>query len=215
MNTVEWTPDLDTGFAEIDEQHKQLVFYINAFYKAFASGEQERMNTVLFDLISCAVDHFDYEEEMMRKAGYPLLEPHRRVHQNFIAKLQDLQGKLFQGDESVTDELISSLDGWLFRHIKINDRGYINCVNEAGVYSNSAEGIMAQAQTYEEPFVLAEEPADGSDKQQAASPAVEPDRPAASVIRSSSSNNRPRSGGIGTLTSEDNDNRPRGGIGTL
>lgn len=159
MNTrvVEWTSDLETGFADIDEQHKQLVCYINDFYQAYASGNQERMNTVLFDLISCSMNHFEYEEDLMAKAGYPLLEPHRRVHQNFVNKLVDLQGKLFHG-EDVAEELLGNLDGWLFRHIKINDRGYINSVNEAGVYENTAEGIAERAQEYNEevPFTLAE-----------------------------------------------------------
>lgn len=134
---VYWTADLETGFHDIDEQHKQLVHYINEFYKAYESGDKQVMNTVLFDLIACSMNHFEYEEGLMAKAGYPLLEPHRRVHQNFVNKLVALQDKLFQGEDVVAD-LLGSLDGWLFRHIKINDRGYINSVNEAGVYKGGA-----------------------------------------------------------------------------
>ena len=78
---VYWTADLETGFHDIDEQHKQLVHYINEFYKAYESGDKQVMNTVLFDLIACSMNHFEYEEGLMAKAGYPLLEPHRRVHQ--------------------------------------------------------------------------------------------------------------------------------------
>ena len=64
----------------------------------------------------------------------------------------DLHAKLHSG-EDVSDELLTSLDGWLFRHIKINDKGYIHSVNEAGVYHDSpdyAAQLAAQSQEYGE-----------------------------------------------------------------
>ena len=39
--------------------------------------------------------------------------------------------------------LIDSLDGWLFRHIRINDKGYTNSVNESGVYQAMHENLVA------------------------------------------------------------------------
>lgn len=151
---VYWTADLETGFHDIDEQHKQLVHYINEFYEAYESGNGEQMNTVLFDLIACSTNHFEYEEGLMAKAGYPLLEPHRRVHQNFVNKLVALQEQLFQGID-VVEDLLGSLDGWLFRHIKINDRGYINSVNESGVYKGGASEADAADEFYKTHAVAA------------------------------------------------------------
>lgn len=152
MKFIEWTSDLDTGFHDIDKQHQELVFHINKFYQANETGDKERMSIVLFDLIASAHSHFEYEEKLMEDAHYPLMEPHRRVHQNFVNKLMDLHAKLHSG-EDVSDELLTSLDGWLFRHIKINDKGYINSVNEAGVYHDSpdyAAQLAAQSQEYGE-----------------------------------------------------------------
>ena len=34
MTIVEWTPDLNTGIPDIDEQHKQMLHHINDFYEA-------------------------------------------------------------------------------------------------------------------------------------------------------------------------------------
>ena len=152
MKFIEWTSDLDTGFHDIDKQHQELVFHINKFYQANEAGDKERMSIVLFDLIASAHSHFEYEEKLMEDAHYPLVEPHRRVHQNFVNKLMDLHAKLHSG-EDVSDELLTSLDGWLFRHIKINDKGYIHSVNEAGVYHDSpdyAAQLAAQSQEYGE-----------------------------------------------------------------
>ena len=153
MTVVKWTDDLDTGFHDIDRQHQQLVEHINAFYEACGNNNRERMSIVLFDLISSASSHFEYEEGLMEQAGYPLLAPHRRVHQNFITKLMSLHEKLHEG-ENVADEVLHSLDGWLFRHIKINDKGYIDSINKADIYHDHAEHahmLAQQLQEYGEP----------------------------------------------------------------
>ena len=97
MKFIEWTTDLDTGFHDIDKQHQELVFHINKFYQANEAGDKERMSIVLFDLIASAHSHFEYEEKLMEDAHYPLVEPHRRVHQNFVNKLMDLHAKLHSG----------------------------------------------------------------------------------------------------------------------
>ena len=156
MTIVEWTPDLNTGIPDIDEQHKQMLHHINDFYEAANAKDKNRMSIVLFDLINSTLAHFQYEEALMEQAKYPLLEPHRRVHKNFIDKLMTLHEKLqtMETTDDIAVLLIDSLDGWLFRHIRINDKGYTNSVNEAGVYQAMHENLVsaraAQMQEYGE-----------------------------------------------------------------
>ena len=148
MAIVEWTPDLNTGIPDIDEQHKQMLHHINDFYEAANAKDKDRMSIVLFDLINSTLAHFQYEEALMEQAKYPLLEPHRRVHKNFIDKLMNLHEKLqtMETTDDIAVLLIDSLDGWLFRHIRINDKGYTNSVNESGVYQAMHEESLAAAQ---------------------------------------------------------------------
>ena len=145
MTIVEWTPDLNTGIPDIDEQHKQMLHHINDFYEAANAKDKDRMSIVLFDLINSTLAHFQYEEALMEQAKYPLLEPHRRVHKNFIDKLMTLHEKLqtMETTDDIAVLLIDSLDGWLFRHIRINDKGYTNSVNESGVYQAMHENLVA------------------------------------------------------------------------
>ena len=145
MTIVEWTPDLNTGIPDIDEQHKQMLHHINDFYEAANAKDKDRMSIVLFDLINSTLAHFQYEEALMEQAKYPLLEPHRRVHKNFIDKLMNLHEKLqtMETTDDIAVLLIDSLDGWLFRHIRINDKGYTNSVNESGVYQAMHENLVA------------------------------------------------------------------------
>ena len=122
-----------------------MVHHINDFYEAANAKDKDRMSIVLFDLINSTLAHFQYEEALMEQAKYPLLEPHRRVHKNFIDKLMNLHEKLqtMETTDDIAVLLIDSLDGWLFRHIRINDKGYTNSVNEAGVYQAMHENLVA------------------------------------------------------------------------
>ena len=175
MTIVEWTPDLNTGIPDIDEQHKQMLHHINDFYEAANAKDKNRMSIVLFDLINSTLAHFQYEEALMEQAKYPLLEPHRRVHKNFIDKLMTLHEKLqtMETTDDIAVLLIDSLDGWLFRHIRINDKGYTNSVNESGVYQAMHENMVAAraAQMQEYGEVTEPEPAPQPAQQPAPRPA--------------------------------------------
>lgn len=133
MSFILWTVDLDTGFADIDDQHKILVDHINKFYDANEGGDRAATVKELQDLIDYTVFHFGHEEKMLEEAKYYMLEPHKKVHKNFVDKMLTLQGRFENGDDSAAKELLDMLEGWLFRHIRLNDHGYVDSVKKAGV----------------------------------------------------------------------------------
>lgn len=125
MPFVYWTSDLDTGFDDIDAQHKQLVDYINKLYDAREANDKEAVEQEFQHLIDYTVEHFSYEEMMLEEAQYRLVEQHRKVHQNFVTRMSTLQARYQNGDAEALNEVIDLCEGWLFRHIRINDHGYI------------------------------------------------------------------------------------------
>ena len=133
MPFVYWTSDLDTGFDDIDAQHKQLVDYINKLYDAREANDKEAVEQEFQHLIDYTVEHFSYEEMMLEEAQYRLVEQHRKVHQNFVNRMSTLQARYQNGDAEALNEVIDLCEGWLFRHIRINDHGYIADVKAAGV----------------------------------------------------------------------------------
>ena len=133
MSFITWTLDLDTGFADIDDQHKVLVDKINKFYDVYQTGNVVDIKIALQELLDYTVFHFDHEEKMLEEANYRMLEPHKKVHQNFVEKMQSLQGRYENGDIEATQELLNLLEGWLFRHIRLNDHGYIESVKKSGI----------------------------------------------------------------------------------
>ena len=124
MSFITWTLDLDTGFTDIDDQHKVLVDKINKFYDVYQTGNVVDIKIALQELLDYTVFHFDHEEKMLEEANYRMLEPHKKVHFNFVSKIKNCQA---------SKELINLLDGWLFRHIRLNDHGYVADVKKAGV----------------------------------------------------------------------------------
>lgn len=127
MSFLIWTPDLDTGIEMIDEQHKQLVEYINQVYEANQSGDREQVGETILQLIEYTVKHFTEEEALMEAAGYPLLKPHKMVHQRFVDKVAQMHDRHQSGIDTA-DELLGMLQTWLFSHIQHNDRGYLDTV---------------------------------------------------------------------------------------
>lgn len=133
MSFVLWTADLATGFADIDEQHQILLARINGFYDAIQGGNFVDGKIALQDLIDYTAEHFAYEEKMLAEANYHMLEPHKKVHAHFVEKMVGLQGRYENGDMGAAQELLDILEGWLFRHIRLNDHGYVESVRKAGV----------------------------------------------------------------------------------
>ncbi|WP_107687704.1 bacteriohemerythrin [Neisseria wadsworthii] len=132
MSFIQWTLDLATGFDDIDEQHQQLINCINKFYDADQTKDRDLIAKALQELIDCTTDHFHKEEQMLEEAGYHLLEQHKKVHLNFLSRMATYQNRFENGDD-IGEELLNLLEGWLFRHIRINDHGYVEPVKNAGV----------------------------------------------------------------------------------
>ena len=86
MSFITWTLDLDTGFADIDDQHKELVDKINKFYDVYQTGNVVDIKIALQELLDYTVFHFDHEEKMLEEANYRMLEPHKKYISTLFPK---------------------------------------------------------------------------------------------------------------------------------
>ena len=133
MSFVFWTQDLNTDFPDVDEQHHILVDKINGLYDAYQTSDPEQVKTAFQELIDYTVYHFTQEEKMLEEAKYRMTEPHKKVHAHFVEKMTALQERFNNGDFSAVQEALDLCEGWLFRHIRLNDHGYVADVKAAGV----------------------------------------------------------------------------------
>lgn len=129
MAYLEWSEDLDTGIAVIDDQHKRIVAMINQLDDAQRTASKVKVAVVIDELIDYTVSHFAFEEAMLEEAGYVFTKAHKRVHALFIKRVEDYRQRFTSG-EDITDELKGLLGRWLFSHIRSDDRNYVDAVND-------------------------------------------------------------------------------------
>jgi len=120
---MEWTNALATGHATIDEQHRELLHCLTELETA--TTEQRTLLAVyaITRLKHYVRDHFATEEAVMVECNFPKLKEHIREHENFRAKILDLQNKSIVLD--VSTEMVEFLSKWLVGHIGSSDREYM------------------------------------------------------------------------------------------
>ncbi len=123
--SIEWTPDLATGVAEIDDQHKELFKRIDKLVEAWKTGlAVEETDKVIKFLAEYVVFHFGNEERYMDKFGYSSTSAHKAQHAQFIKAFEKLKDRF--ASQGVSPELIQDatqlLVDWLKNHIRYVDK---------------------------------------------------------------------------------------------
>ncbi len=125
MPFIEWSDRLVTGVREADEQHKKLVNLVNELYDAMKAGKgKEVIDKILNELVSYANYHFNTEETLMSKYGFPELSAHKKEHEGFTAKVKEFLDKKAKGEATLTMEVMTFLKDWLVKHIMGTDKKY-------------------------------------------------------------------------------------------
>ncbi len=124
-----WDASYEMGIGVIDNQHKRIVEYINELHDALMSRNNNSIRTVLMALTDYTVSHFAFEESLMEQAGYPFFEPHKKVHEKFIATVSRYVDDFNKG-EDIVGKLMAELQIWLTHHILHDDRDYKEVVQK-------------------------------------------------------------------------------------
>lgn len=122
---IEWSDDLSTGVAEIDNQHKELFRRINDLFDACNQGKGKNEVAVVMEFLeSYVVEHFGMEENYMKKYSYAGYSSHLANHTEFIKNFSVLK-KDFEAEGPNADIVIRMnhlLVEWLINHIRKVDK---------------------------------------------------------------------------------------------
>jgi hemerythrin len=123
---LSWSDELSVGDREIDEQHHWLVEKVNSLYYSLATRQDEDLGvTSINDLLNYAWEHFETEENLFRRIGFPEAEEHIGEHQRFAEKVSDYRTRFIAGQKPVFPELLDFLSTWLTEHLRDMDRKYV------------------------------------------------------------------------------------------
>jgi len=122
--TLQWTPALAVGIAEIDAQHRELFSRAERLITALRAGERDEVLPLLGYLQDYAVQHFEAEERLMRELGYPGLADHAAAHETFCAEFLNITKDVQRTGPTALAALTvhNWLSDWLRKHVGGIDR---------------------------------------------------------------------------------------------
>ena len=122
---MEWTDDLSTGSAAIDDQHKELFKRVDALLEACGQGKgKAEVSQVIRFLDAYVVTHFSAEEQYMEKHNYPGFAKHKALHLEFTEQFGELKREFEKEGPGLylvvrTNQMVLQ---WLLNHIRKVDR---------------------------------------------------------------------------------------------
>ena len=123
---IPWTAKLTLGIGKIDDQHKELVHLINRLHSAMkAKAGAREAGDILNNLAQYTVYHFDFEEKLFDKYGYPDSTGHKEYHRKLVEAVVAFQTDFKAGRAGLTMELMTFLTTWLKDHIMKTDQAYV------------------------------------------------------------------------------------------
>lgn len=134
MAAIAWNDSLSVKIKSIDDQHKKLIDMINDFYDNISKhSNNELIINLVNGMKNYTVMHFSMEERYMVQYKYPYYEQHKKEHEHFIAKVNELEEKLKKGRIIVSFEITSFLKDWLKHHIQTVDKQYSDFFIKHGI----------------------------------------------------------------------------------
>ena len=130
---MQWSAELATGVAEIDNQHKEIFRRFDQLFAACGEGrgKEEVLRSILF-LEGYVKEHFSMEERLQMRHGYPEYSGHRAEHTRFMADVDRL-AREFRTEGATLPLVImtnKALSTWLLQHITRRDMAFARYLRE-------------------------------------------------------------------------------------
>lgn len=141
MTTTTWDPALETGQADIDHQHRTLFAHADRLIEAVqkGGGDAEIAYALRF-LREYVREHFEAEEGLMRRNGYPELEVHAGLHEQFRHRLDEISAAYERegGSAALLHDVEAMMRGWMSLHIGEKDRALAEYLRSQGQLKSGA-----------------------------------------------------------------------------
>lgn len=125
LESIQWNEIYEVGVEKIDTKHQGIFKRANDLLRNIKNGEDEReIKETLERLKDSIVKHFKEEEEIQRKKEYPDRENHKKIHDQFIAKVEEYKNRYYKDTMDINSlvKLNKIVIMWLIQHIKKEDQ---------------------------------------------------------------------------------------------
>jgi hemerythrin-like metal-binding protein len=123
MALIEWRKEFETGVADVDHEHRELVDLINALHGEIAKGsDRAHINEFLGEVFAKIAAHFALEESIMRKHRYDEYEAHKAEHEALLDEIRDIMDEAEASPETNYQTALSAtVRDWFVSHFKSKD----------------------------------------------------------------------------------------------
>ena len=113
------------GIETVDNEHVKLIDMLNEVHELLSAGKKDEARKFFGETLSAYVnEHFTNEEKFMEKIGFPQLEDHRKIHENFKKSFGELKPQIENADDVAFRKALSDAFTWIINHIGRTDRKY-------------------------------------------------------------------------------------------
>jgi diguanylate cyclase (GGDEF)-like protein/hemerythrin-like metal-binding protein/PAS domain S-box-containing protein len=120
-----WNKNFESGIAQIDEQHKEIVSLVNQIAGYLVNhSDTDSLDQIFSTLKEYAVHHFQSEEIIWEQylSQDTCLNDHKQAHTGFVSKVFELQEeKSRKPTQKIIEDILSFLTHWLAHHILDSD----------------------------------------------------------------------------------------------
>lgn len=118
QRSSEQQPAMQVGHPVIDAQHEQIFEWLAQLEQACSQGPGGVFIGVsLGNLHAYVAEHFETEERLMRRIGYPYIDQHHQLHEELGEQVRRLSAEFQKAQPGLSVERIQLLRTWLVVHI--------------------------------------------------------------------------------------------------
>ena len=122
---IDHCAELRVGVPAIDADHQALLDLCDQLLAGVRSGVAlDGLEPLLAAMIGRARAHFDAEERILDRAGYPALASHKAEHRRLMVKAETLRAHWAEVDGERVGAVAEYMRTWLLDHIRTEDRSF-------------------------------------------------------------------------------------------
>ena len=143
-----WRASYACGDQVIDEEHRELFRLANELMDiAIAEPPTDALLPALNRLMTHVVEHFDHEEEILSRLGYPDLDHHADLHRCLIEQALDLRTQAETGGIEFGTLVEFLFRDVVARHLLHEDRAFFPLVAQSALITTPAGGARSAQRT--------------------------------------------------------------------
>lgn len=134
-----WHDKFSVNIEEIDKQHQKLFELGSRIFEMVSvKGDfdyYDEIIEILTELKEYTIYHFGYEEKLMAETGFEGLEEHKKEHDAFVSKVEEVLKKdIDEEQREIKMDMIIFIADWVEKHILNTDQEYKIYLNLKGVF---------------------------------------------------------------------------------